>query len=74
MGPLGLITLAFAWVVLILAIKESYGIWRLFLGATLALSMVSYFMGLRLIFYATLVISVFCIPYLVYQGYGIFKR
>ncbi len=69
-----LLAVGFAWLILVFTIKESYGIWRLLLCITLALSVLSFFMGLRIIFYVTLVISVFCVPYLAYQGYGIFRR
>jgi len=74
-----LVAVAFAWTALVIAIKESEGIWRWVLAIILAASVVSFSMSYRFgklssLFYITLVIAIICIPYLIWKGYDLFKR
>ena len=72
---MGWIILAFAWLALVLAIKETEGIWRWFLCIALAVSIISYFIyPNNIIFVITMIISVFCMLYLAYKGYDFFVK
>jgi len=71
---MGYLALAFAWTALIISIKETEGFWRRVLSITLALSIISFFVGMPIVHYITLAVAVCCIPFLLWRGYGFFNK
>lgn len=80
-----IVIIGFAWAALFFMIIEARGFWKLVPGLALVVSVIS-FIGIFFTrnqtvhmifyysFYATIFISMLCVPYLIYKGYDIFGR
>ena len=74
-----LVATVFAWIVLLFTVKETRGMWQIFLLLILLNSVTSTFFPelygyfSNYFFLGSLIIAVFCFPYLAYRGYNIGK-